>query len=268
MKGQLRDLVIANMETGKGKMRYAIKASAQPEEIDLLVYDDIAWYALDPAQFVADLAEIKAKKINLKVNSLGGEVYGGLGMFNALVSHSAKVETTIEGIAASIASVIALAGDKVRIAQNAFFFIHDPWTRAAGNSKFFRKIAADLDVIAGSILGTYVGKSNSNQEQIRAWMEEETLFNAEETVSAGFAQAIINSFDEPANAVYNRLLPQNRQPTEREIERLLRDAGVSRSKAVEMAAIFKISDQRDSGLEECSQIITNCQKILRGECHG
>ncbi len=128
--------------------------------------------------------------ILIHLNSAGGAVFDGIPIYNAILNHPAFVEIRIEGLAASIASVIALAGDKVVIADNAFFMIHDPWAGIMGTAEEMRAIATMLDQLKSSIIDTYVKHSNADAETIANWMAAETWFTAKEALAAGFVDEI------------------------------------------------------------------------------
>lgn len=134
----------------------------------------------DVADFLNDLDGIK--NINIYINSGGGSVFAGLAIYNQLKRNPAYKTVCIDGLAASIASVIALSGDKVIIPSTAQYMIHKPWTFAVGNSLDFRKLADDLDKIETSIINVYKEnlKDDVDIEDIIKMMEEETWMNGEE----------------------------------------------------------------------------------------
>ena len=145
--------------------------------------------------FVEQLAALPTAvtTIRLHINSPGGDVQGGINIANALreqqVSKGRTVETYIDGIAASIASVIAMAGSKVVIDDNALFVLHNPWTAAMGNAGDMRKTADILDTIRGQIVNTYKWHSTLDDAAIIALMDAETWMNADEALANGFATA-------------------------------------------------------------------------------
>ena len=118
-------------------------------------------------------------------------------MYNSLKKFPAHIVTEIDGMALSIASIIALAGDEVRMAGNAVYMIHNPWTMAAGDAVEMRKIADQLDLVRDSLAGTYATKTKeqSSLEQISEWMNAETWFNSEEALKAGFVDQITDPIE-------------------------------------------------------------------------
>ena len=127
------------------------------------------------------------KTINLHINSPGGDVADGLTIFNYLRNHSANIIVTIESQAASIASVIAMAGNEIVMGIGATMMVHNPWTWASGNANDFRKMANDLDVITAGLIDSYAFKSGKGHDEIKALLDGETYMTAKEAVEHGFA---------------------------------------------------------------------------------
>lgn len=138
----------------------------------------------------------------VRINSPGGDVFDGLGIFNALVRFPAKKSVFIDGMAWSIAGVIAMAGDTVEIASNAVFMIHNPAALVFGEADELRKTADLLDQTKQSLIDAYQRHSNAGRERLAGWMDQETWFNAQETVDNGFADAIETAL--PVAACYPR----------------------------------------------------------------
>jgi ATP-dependent Clp protease, protease subunit len=171
---------------------YKIEAKAD-DEAEVLIYDEIgaSWFGgVSAEQFVKDIAQVSASVLNVRINSIGGSVFEGLAIYNALARHKAKVVVHVDGIAASIASIIALAGDEVHMADNAFMMIHNPHAVTWGNAKDMREMADMLDKVAGSLVDTYVKRTGNDAETVQAWMDEEKWFSATEARDAGFASAV------------------------------------------------------------------------------
>ena len=172
---------------------------------EIFIYDEIGrncWgEGIAAEELVKELSALDVKTIDVRINSAGGQVFEGLAIFNALDRHPATVTTYVDGMAASIASVVALAGDEVRIAENAFMMIHNPWGIEIGDANAMRKMAEILDTLAGSLVDTYVAKTGKSEKVIRGMMDEETWFNSEEALEVGLvdeideAMAVAASFD-------------------------------------------------------------------------
>jgi len=156
---------------------------------EISIYDAIGSFDVNAKQFVDELKDINAEVINLRINSPGGSVIDGNAMFNALQRHPAKVITHIDGLAASMASVIAMAGDEVHMADNALLMIHNPWTFSMGDADELRADADLLDKMSASILSSY-GRSQYEVDELKNLMDEETWFTAQEAFDAGFVDHI------------------------------------------------------------------------------
>lgn len=219
---------------------YRIDNKAKDEPATVYLYDEISWFGISADTFVKDLQAIKAGSIDVRINSPGGSVFEGLAIYNALKNHPATITVHIDGLAASIASIIAMAGDSIQMAENAFLMIHEPWSMVIGGATELRKEADLLDKVAGQLVGTYASRTSKSKDEILDLMGAETWFTAQEALAAGFIDAInenqkaadLKTFDLSAFAhVPDGLQGHREPPTERDLERLLRDAGCSRSQA-------------------------------------
>lgn len=171
------------------KQWYSMKAAEKTGEI--YVYDEIGsgfFGGVSAKQFVDDLNALgKLDTINLYINSPGGDVFDGVTIYNALKRNQADIAVHIDGLAASIASIIAMAGDSITIAENGMMMIHDPWTFALGNAAEMRKQADVLDQVAGTLVNTYTGRTGLDAEEVKALMGAETWFDSAQAVEKGFA---------------------------------------------------------------------------------
>lgn len=132
----------------------------------------------------------KVDGVDIYINSPGGSVFDGVAIYNQIRRIPGDKAVHIDGIAASIASVIAMAGDTVEIAENGMFMIHDPWGMSVGGADEMRKYADSLDKIRDVILTTYVSKTGGDEAEISAWMKAETWMDAKEAVDRGFATSV------------------------------------------------------------------------------
>lgn len=174
---------------------YEVKGAADGGNPSIYVFGPIVSYKWDEDDvtakgFIDDLNAIESDDIDIYVNSPGGAVFAGMAIYNAISRHSANVHVNIEGLAASIASVIALAGDSVSIADNALFMIHDPWSFASGSAKEMRKAADILDKVKDTILNVYEARSDLSRNVLDKMMSEETWMTGNEAVEAGFADEV------------------------------------------------------------------------------
>lgn len=174
-----------------GQSWYQIRNAVGSPEADLWVYDEIGMWGLAATDLVRDLGDVKAGVINLHINSPGGEVFDGIAIYNALRAHPAAIHVVIDGLAASIASVIAMAGDTVRIAPNATVMIHEGHMVAIGDAAEMRKAAELLDRCSNNIASIYATHAGHDVEHWRGLMRAETWFNAKEAVASGLADEVL-----------------------------------------------------------------------------
>lgn len=244
---------------------YKIVAKADVSEIWL--YDEIGknWFGdgVTAKEFIAELNAIKSPKIDMHINSPGGEVFDGAAIYNAIKRHPASVTAYIDGIAASIASVIALAGDRVIMAANALYMMHNPSGFTMGTSEDMRKTADILDKVCDTMCGAYMDKSGKDETEIKALLDDETWMDAEEAKVAGFCDEIGDEMDMAACTTFIPVMskmgfkhiPQGiagkkETPSLKEIERVLRDAGCSRKAAKSILAKGYSDDLRDAGADD------------------
>jgi ATP-dependent protease ClpP protease subunit len=168
---------------------YALEKTAD-NETTVTLYDEIGAFGAGSKEFLADLAKLKGQHIHLRINSPGGSVIEGTAIYNALRRHEGGLTVHIDAMAASMASVIAMAGSPVFMADNALLMIHNPWTVSMGESKDLRKEADLLDKLKVNLRNAYVRKTGINAEEIAQMMDEETWLDAVEAVALGFADAI------------------------------------------------------------------------------
>jgi ATP-dependent Clp protease protease subunit len=158
------------------------------------------WDELSAEDVVNAIDAIATGTIHVKVQSPGGSIYAGLAIHNALKRHPANVISEVDSLAASIASVIVMAGT-LKMPENSFLIIHNPWTYVQGESKDLKKVADILDKLKDSITSIYVGKSGQTTEKISSMMDEDTLLSAAEAKELGFADEIIGAVKDPENKI-------------------------------------------------------------------
>ena len=176
--------------TKKSDWLYYAPANAAGDPATVQIFDQIGedWYGgsgLSAKQFSDVLNEIGNGPLLVEINSPGGNVWDGLSIYNQLRGRKAPVTTRVVGIAASIASIIALAGDRVEMADAALMMIHDPSGMASGTSEDMRKMAEALDQHAEVLVGVYNKKTGRSAESIRAAMRAETWFTTPEALAFG-----------------------------------------------------------------------------------
>jgi ATP-dependent protease ClpP protease subunit len=174
-----------------GRAGFEIR-NAAADEAELLIYDEIdSWWGVAAADVIAQLATITAPSLRVRVNSPGGSVFEGLAIANALRSHPANVTVQVDGLAASIASVIALAGDRLVMMPNSMLMIHDASGLCIGDATDMQQMGAVLDKISDNIAGAYAAKAGGTAADWRATMRAETWYLPDEAVQAGLADEAI-----------------------------------------------------------------------------
>lgn len=162
-------------------------AKSDTAEIDIMDEIGDPWFGVDAKALVGQIRAITAKKITVNLNSPGGDYFDGLAIFNALERHPAHVTMQVDGLAASAASIVAMAGDDIVMNQGAQLMIHDAISFAGGNAAALRQRADVLDKCSEDIAGIYAKKTGRPQSEWRAAMQKETWYNAEEAVTVGLA---------------------------------------------------------------------------------
>ncbi|MDW4420921.1 Clp protease ClpP [Staphylococcus saprophyticus] len=133
-------------------------------------------------------------EVVVNINSNGGDVFSGVAIYNMLRRHDAHITVNIDGLAASIASVIAMAGDKVNMPGNAMLMVHNAWTEIAGDSNTFKKQADSLERINSVVFNSYVDKSpDIDHALLQQYMDDETWFTAKEAKDLGLIDNITKS---------------------------------------------------------------------------
>ena len=170
---------------------YTIRArapGATAERAEISIYDEIGAYGVSAKGFLAELGALPDEvPIDLRLNSPGGSVFDAVAIHNALQRHAGPVTVWIDGIAASAASYIAMAGDEIVMPENAFLMIHDPAGLVMGTAADMREMAGTLDKIAGSMVRGYAARSGKPEAEIAALMAAETWFDATDALEAGLA---------------------------------------------------------------------------------
>ncbi len=172
------------------KSWYTIRARGTGAEV--LIYDEIGAYGVTAKGFLAELGALPdGVPIDLRLNSPGGSVFDAVAIYNALQRHDGEITVWIDGIAASAASYVAMAGDEIVMPENAFLMIHNPSGLVMGTSAEMREMAATMDKIAGSMIRGYAARSGRSEEEIAALMAAETWFDAEAAITAGLATRMV-----------------------------------------------------------------------------
>lgn len=178
---------------------------------ELLLYgpiSDYSWWGdeIIPKQFAEDLKALgDIKTINVRINSGGGDVFAGQTIYSLLKSHKAHVNVYIDGLAASIASVVAMAGDTVYVRPGSMIMIHNPWSSVwGGDANDFRHMADVLDKVRDAIVSVYKVKTGLSEEELKQMMDEETWMSAQEAIEKKFADVLLEDVKVAASVTKDR----------------------------------------------------------------
>ena len=178
----------------------------QAQAAEIFIYGDIGenWFgdSITAAKFTKDIAALQASDITIRINSFGGSVTDGIAIHNAIKRHPATVTVCIDGIAASIASLIAMAGDTVEMSENAMLMIHAPWGGVTGNSAALRDFADMLDIWANAMATSYAAKSGQTTQDIQTLLQDgkDHWYTAAQALADGYVNTIIQASPESAAA--------------------------------------------------------------------
>jgi len=197
----------------KPKSWYSMKAMGGGAA-EVLIYEEIGGWGISAKEFSQDLKDLgTVNEITLRINSPGGSVFDGNAIFNQLKQHKARVTAHIDGLAASMASVIAMAADHIVMPENALMMIHNPWTVSIGNAEELRKDADLLDTIKRTLLTAY-GRSAMTDEEIGSMMDAETWLTGADAVEMGFADELEEEVAMAACAKFDQLAQFTKTPTQ------------------------------------------------------
>src|SRR5690554_1302978 len=193
------------------KSWYSVKAKGGGSA-EVLIYDEIGAWGVSAKQFARDVKDLgNVSQIDLRINSPGGSVFDGNAIYNQLKQHPARVVVHVDGLAASMASVIAMAGDHIVMPENALMMIHNPWTVSIGNAEDLRKDADLLDTIKTTLLKAY-GRSMMTDGEISEMMDAETWLTGADAVDMGFADELEQEVAMAACAKFEQLAQFNKTP--------------------------------------------------------
>lgn len=256
-----------------------------------IIDDDEAWFyewfgesTASPNAFRSEIAEHEGKNLTVWVDSNGGSVFAGAGIYNALKEHKGKVTVKVDGKAMSAASVIAMAGDEVQMSPGSIMMIHNPLTGVYGNQHDIRKVADILDEIKESIINVYELKSGRTREDISQMMDDEKYMSAKTAVNEGFADsvmysdsdqtiensfafnrmAIVNSAKDDFEKVLNRSRADEREVLSLELDLLLKRGEKNMNKNLR-DLIDRIENKKTEARQLLSENKLDEAKALRDE---
>lgn len=199
-------------DPGEGQSWYQLRAAARGV-VDLMLYGDIGAWGISANQFARDLKALgDVSQINLHVHSPGGDVFEGMAMYNLLKNHPARVEGTVDGLAASMGSVVLMAADVIRIPANAMIMVHKPWGIQGGDAEEMRRYADLLDKVEDSLVAAYTSKTGKTVDEVKALLAAETWMTGAEAVELGFADSLVDALETFAKLNSQRMQDFNKMP--------------------------------------------------------
>lgn len=192
---------------------YTIQAKTA-DTAEISIYDEIGGWGISAQQFAKDFKALgnNLKQINLHIHSPGGDVFDGIAIYNLLKNHHANKTVTIDGLAASMASVIAMAGTEIIMPENAMMMIHKPWGVQGGDADDMRKYADLLDKVEDTLIPAYAAKTGKSAEELAEMLAAETWLNGKECVEHGFADKLAEPVKAMAQLQSKRLGDYNNMP--------------------------------------------------------
>lgn len=218
-----------------------VRSAADEDEVSISVLDVIGqdyWGEGVTAKRVsAALRAIGKRDVVVNINSPGGDFFEGLAIYNALREHPAKVTVRVLGLAASAASVIAMAGDEVRIARAAFFMVHNTWVLAAGDKHALRDVADWLDPFDAAAIDIYAARTGKTSDELAKMLDRERWIGGATAVEEGWADGLLAS-DEIDTSVEQSERGSSVR-AEKKFDILAQQAGMSRTEGRELLAALK-----------------------------
>ncbi|AWI85161.1 peptidase S14 [Alloyangia pacifica] len=204
-----------------------ISAAQAPENtISILdvIGEDYYGEGVTSRRVSAALRRIGDQEVYVDINSPGGNFFEGVAIYNMLRQHSQKVHVRILGLAASAASVIAMAGDDIQIGRAGFLMIHNAWVVAIGNRHDMSDAAAVLEPFDDAMASVYAAQCGAEKTKVAEWMDRESWFNGEQAVELGLAHGLL-----PADAIAEGEPKSRTQNSTKKVDTLLAKAGLPRS---------------------------------------
>lgn len=211
------------------------------ETAEVMIYDVIGdwWDGVLAKDFAKEISELDVDELTVRVNSPGGLIYEGLAIYNALKQFNGKVIVKIDAVAASIASIIAMAGDEIQMPPSADIMIHNPWSFVAGDANDMRQEANELDRLKEKLINIYAERTGLARDELSRMMDDETWMDGAQAVSLGFADTLLESQKAAACAFDPKMfdnIPERHVKiyeanAKRQQEKKHRDGGLSQQQA-------------------------------------
>lgn len=228
--------------------------AAAEEDRTISVYDVIGqdWWTgegVTAKRIAAALRSIGNGPVTVNINSPGGDMFEGLAIYNLLREHDGEVTVKVLGLAASAASVVAMAGDTIQIGRGAFFMVHNAWVVAVGNRHDMAELSEWLEPFDAAMANVYAARTGLSEADVSALMDAESWIGGESAVDRGFADELL-----PSDQV-ERDAPASRAAAVRRVEAALRAAGMPRSEAQRLIYEFKagLRDAAGSGERDAAE---------------
>lgn len=229
------------------ELRAAVDESEDDRTIsvyDVIGYDYWSGEGVTAKRVAGALRHLGAGPVTVNVNSPGGDVFEGLAIYNLLREHKGEVTVKVLGLAASAASVIAMAGDNIQIARAGFFMVHNAWVIAAGNRNDFREIATWLEPFDAAMADIYVARTGLESKAVNKLMDAESWLGGASAIEQGFADELL------AADQVGRGEARASGAAARRLEAALRASGLPKSEAMRLLSEFKSSAGDPAGSGE------------------
>jgi ATP-dependent protease ClpP protease subunit len=238
--------------------------SKAPDCCSMMMYGQIGkdkeGKGVSAAEFLQELSAISPSKISVRMHSPGGNVFEGMMIYDGLASSGAQIDFQVDGVAASIASTICMAGT-VTMAKSAMMMVHQPYSCSGGNVDELKSTMSALDQVSHNMVTAYCAKTGLSQGDVLSMMKAETWMNADKCKALGFCDCIgtkgainaaidFSGFSNVPEEVRAMFAAQNLPTNERDLEAVLRDAGISKKDALMAVSMLKAEARRDSELAE------------------
>jgi len=235
-----------------------IMAAKSPENtisiLDHIGIDSWTGNGVTSKRIAAALRQIGDQEVYVDINSPGGDFFEGVSIYNLLREHKAKVTVRILGMAASAASIIAMAGDQIEIGKAGFLMVHNAWVIAIGNRHDMTSAADTLATFDSAMANVYADRSGASIVQAARWMDDETWFNGEDAIAAGLADGLLPS---DATKTDNAKAEAPKIKAVKAVDRALAKAGVPRSERRSLIGDIKSGNDPGAGTQSSAGTVTH-----------
>lgn len=176
-----------------------IRLEHDGDRAELLIYDAIGFLGVTAERVVQELKAVNGEALTVRINSPGGDVFEGLAIYNALAGRQGETAVQVDGLAASAASIVAMAGERITMQAGSLMMVHHPWAVAIGNAADMRDMAEVLDKIGNGLIDIYAQRTGQSAKDIRGLLDAQTWMDADEAVELGFADDKAGADQAPAD---------------------------------------------------------------------